>query len=100
MNWVCHFRIRLLMDQIFVRGGVWRALEVGGMEDIRQIVVVIVDAQTKIDLQAAKKDTSIPILDTILAASAVPLNHYSFETVALLQSQLKKWEDEIVSERR
>jgi NTE family protein len=91
--------VRTLLDQVFVRGGVWNALKQGGMEHLSKIVVMVVNAEADIDLSSAKRDTSIPIFDTILASSSVPLNHYSFETVTLLRQQMDLWEGEIADAR-
>ena len=91
--------VRTLLDQVFVRGGVWNALKQGGMEHLTKIVVMVVNAEANRDLSSAKRDTSIPIFDTILASTSVPLNHYSFETVALLRQQMDLWEGEIADGR-
>jgi NTE family protein len=91
--------VRTLLDQVFVRGGVWNALKQGGMEHMSKIVVMVVNAEADRDLSSAKRDTSIPLFDTIKASSSVPLNHYSFETVALLRQQMDLWEGEIADGR-
>jgi NTE family protein len=91
--------VRTLLDNVFLRGGAWEALKVGKVDRTKKIVIILVNAEAEIDLKSAKRDTSIPILDTILAASSVPLSHYTFESVELLREELERWGEVVPANR-
>jgi NTE family protein len=91
--------VRALMDAFFLRGGAVGALKEAGFRQTNRIVVVVVNAESAKDLSSAKKDTSIPLFDSIGAATSVPLNHYSFETMELLHQQAKLWEEDLIAAR-
>lgn len=91
--------VRALLDNVFVRGGAWQSLRLAKLEQTKKVVIILVNSEAEIDLSAAKRDVSIPLLDTILAASSVPLDHYTFETVELLRDQLDRWREEVPAKR-
>ena len=91
--------VRAIMDAFFLRGGAAQALKETGLRQTNRIVIVVVNAESAKDLSSAKKDTSIPLFDTIGAAASVPLNHYSFETLELLHQQVDLWEKDLIAAR-
>jgi NTE family protein len=55
------------------------------------LAIIVVNAQKEHDISFAKRDYSIPLIDTLGAASSVPLDQYSYETMELLRNNIDKW---------
>jgi len=91
--------IRLLINLTYVEGGIWNKLKDLDLVSTRKLVVIVVNAQKEVDTSFTKRDYSVPLLDTLGAASAAPLNRYSFETMELLRSNMSRWKDAITAGR-
>ena len=62
------------------------------MEQTRRVVVILVNAETALDVDSSKHLEAPTFAASISAATSVPLSRYSFETVALMKDRLKDWE--------
>lgn len=91
--------IRPLINLTFVEGGIWNTLKDLNLETTRKLVVIVVNAQKEVDTSFTKRDYSVPLLDTLGAASAAPLNQYSFETMELLRNNMSRWKAAITAGR-
>ena len=49
--------VRPIMDKVFFLGGVWNALQASGGDDLRRLVVMVVNAQRSPDI---KVNASVP----------------------------------------
>ncbi len=75
--------VRTLLDRIIQAGGIWEALLAADLANLCKLVVVVVNAQTDLDDSPNLSEDTVPLAYTIRSASTVPLNQYSFETLAL-----------------
>jgi NTE family protein len=55
----------------------------------------VVNSQTAIDTSPNLSEINISLLHTVLSASSVPLDRYSFETLELLEANLRDWKQMI-----
>jgi len=91
--------IRPLINLTIIEGGIWNKLKDLDLESTRKMVVIVVNAQKEVDTSFTKRDYSVPLLDTLGAASAAPLNQYSFETMELLINNMSHWKNAITAGR-
>lgn len=88
--------LRAVMDYIVIEGGLWNTLLRFKMDDIREIVLISVDASALLPSeweQSAATPTTMAILD---AATTTPLVNNNFETLQYLHNNLSNWNSEIV----
>jgi len=86
--------LRAMMDGVLRHDTVVDALDALGMPDVRQVVIILVNAETALDVESSRKMQTPTFTAALGAATSVPLQRYSFETVALLKEQLQDWEQQ------
>jgi NTE family protein len=69
------------------------------LEETSKLAIIVVNSRKDQDVSFAKKDYSIPFIDTLGVASSVPLDHYSFETMEVLRDNMKRWQESITKGR-
>ena len=84
--------LRALLDGVLRHDGIMPALDALDMNDTRKVVVVLVNAETALDVESSHKMQTPTFTASLSAATSVPLARYSFETVALMKDRLKEWE--------
>jgi len=62
------------------------------MEQTRKVVVILVNAETALDVDSSQRLQTPTFAASVNAATSVPLSRYSFETVALMKNRLEEWE--------
>lgn len=86
--------LRALLDGVLRRKGITETLQALGMENTRKVVVILVNAETALDVESSRRMQTPTFTAALNAATSVPLQRYSFETVALLKDRLQDWERE------
>ena len=86
--------LRAMMDGVLRHNTILEALHSIGMEDTRNVVIILVNAETALDVESSRRQQTPTFSAALGAATSVPLQRYSFETVALLKDRLKEWEQE------
>jgi NTE family protein len=84
--------LRAMLDGVLRYDGITQALDALGMQDTRRVVVILVNAETALDVESSRRMQTPTFAASLGAATSVPLQRYSFETVALLKERLKEWE--------
>ena len=84
--------LRAILDGVLRNNGITEALQALGMEQTRQVVVILVNAETALDVESSRRMQTPTFKAALSAATSVPLQRYSFETVALLKDRLQDWE--------
>jgi NTE family protein len=86
--------LRAMLDGVLRHEGITEALDAIGMQQTRRVVVILVNAETALDIESSRKMQTPTFAAALGAATSVPLQRYSFETVALLKDRLKEWEEQ------
>jgi NTE family protein len=86
--------LRAMLDGVLRHDGITEALNAVAMQETRKVVVILVNAETALDIESSRKMQTPSFAATLGAATSVPLQRYSFETVALLKDRLKEWEEQ------
>lgn len=86
--------LRAMLDGVLRHDDITTALTTLGMSETRKVVVVLVNAETALDVESSRKMQTPSFAAALGAATSVPLQRYSFETVALLKDRLQEWEQQ------
>src|SRR3989454_3476035 len=87
------------LEAIVASDNTWRAMSWFRMDQIRKVVLIVVNASVAPDYGAGRREKSPSLREVAQAAGRVPISRYSFETVELFKESLEKWQREI-NERR
>jgi len=83
--------VRNIAESIAAMGGLKKIMKEQGITNARQLVFIIVDAQTKVEKSWRLLD-KIPGVSAILGASStIMINKYNFETIDLLHRYADEW---------
>ena len=91
--------IRLLINVTRSEGNIWNKLKEINLEETRKLAVIVVNARNEMDTDFTQRNYSVPIIDTVGAASAIPLDEYSFESMEILRSNIADWQRSITAGR-
>jgi NTE family protein len=90
--------LRALLDGVLRYDGITKTLQALGMEQTRRVVVILVNAETALDIDSSQHMEAPTFAASVNAATSVPLSRYSFETVALMRDRLDEWERQSYAE--
>jgi NTE family protein len=91
--------IRLLINVTRSEGNIWNKLKEINLEETRKLAVIVVNSRNEMNTDFTQRNYSIPIIDTVGAASAIPLDEYSFESMEVLRSNIADWQRSITAGR-
>ena len=91
--------IRLLINATRNEGNIWNKLKEINLGETRKLAVIVVNSRNEMDTDFTQRNYSVPIIDTVGAASAIPLDEYSFESMELLRSNIADWQRSITAGR-
>ena len=86
--------LRSMLDGALRHDGIIEALEAMHMSDTRRVIIILVNAETALDVASSRTMQTPTFAASISAATSVPLQRYSFETVALVKDRLAVWEQQ------
>jgi len=86
--------LRAMLDGVLRYNGINEAMKALGMEKTRKVVIILVNAETALDVESSRRMQSPTFTAALNAATSVPLQRYSFETVALMKDRLAEWQRE------
>ena len=86
--------LRSMLDGALRHDGIIEALKALDMNDTRRVIVILVNAETELDVASSRKMQTPTFAAAVSAATSVPLQRYSFETVALVKDRLQAWEQQ------
>jgi len=91
--------LRAILDRVIATGSVWESIEGTQNENVRKVVIIVVNAETQPDTKWDRV-AGIPPFGAILSSySSIAIERYNQETIALLKESVKSWADEIRTER-
>ncbi|MFC1798822.1 patatin-like phospholipase family protein [Thermodesulfobacteriota bacterium] len=91
--------IRAFINATLETENFWKKIKNLNLEQTRNIVIIVVNSRNEQDVSFAKKDYSIPFVDTLGLAASIPLDHYSFETMEVLKDNMSHYEKSISAKR-
>ena len=80
--------VRPPMNRLELAGGGWELAKLENRRELRKLLFVIVNSQAESKTGFSLSASSVPLLDTILGATSIPLNELTFESLAAVKTQL------------
>jgi NTE family protein len=90
---------RAILDEVALGASVTDALRRNGFSRARRMLFIVVDARTGFDRRFAQDPEPLGIKKAMDAVVSATFNRYSFETMNLLRTRVKRWEREVRSTR-
>jgi len=87
--------LRAALERVTLMGTPWATLQYAGMEKVRKIVFVLVNAETEIDDKWDRSEIIPPFVAMLDSYSSIAIERYNMETVALLMESFPRWAEEI-----
>lgn len=87
--------LRAALERVTLMGNSWSTLQYAGMENTSKIVFVLVNAETEVNDKWDRSEIIPPFTAMLNSYSAIGIERYNMETVALLQESFPKWTEEI-----
>jgi NTE family protein len=84
--------VRFSFERAVEEGGFREVLERGGLAGTRQIVMIVVNAETERELRAGEEGLLTTGIRTVLGAvSGIQIRSFNFETLELVRSSFSDW---------
>ncbi|HOD36387.1 MAG TPA: patatin-like phospholipase family protein [Syntrophales bacterium] len=87
--------LRAIQESIDAVGNIWMILKLTGREQVRKVVFVVVNAETKTESQWDKFEFVPPFSAMMSNYSTIAIVRYNRETMSLLQESFGRWSDQI-----
>lgn len=92
--------LRFSFERTVEEGGFQQILERGGIRDIRQIVMIVVNAETEREFQEQEGGLISTGLATLVGAvSGIQIRSFNFETIELVRTSFQDWVAELSRQR-
>ena len=91
--------VRLILNYTAQTENIWQQMQALNLQSTNKLIIIVVNARNRMNIDFAKKSQSAPIINTIGLISSIPLDRYSFDTLELLRGNIKSWEKTITAER-
>lgn len=96
------FSVKLLAgydDRILLKGSVWETMRGTPAENVRKVVLVVVNAETQPDTQWDRSEAMPPVSAMMSSYSSIAIERYNEENIALVKENAKSWAEEIRDQR-
>jgi NTE family protein len=87
------------LEAIITRNDAARDSQWFQLDQMRKLVLIIVNASVAPDYSAGRRENSPSLRKVAQASGRVPISRYSFETVELFKESVEKWQREINQRR-
>lgn len=91
--------VRPLVNRLVLAGGSWQLAKGTGKEDIKRLVIIVVNAQAESRQHFSRLPVPVPLVDTILGATSIPLNEYTFESLVTAKAAMEEFKRGFVQGR-
>lgn len=91
--------LRAILDRVIGRGSIWESLKRTRNENVRKVVLIVVNAETQPDTKWDRVAGIPPFGAMVSSYSSIAIERYNQETIALLKESVKSWADEIRTQR-
>jgi len=92
--------VRFSFEHTVEQGGFYETLERAGLADTRQILMIVVNAETEPELQARESGILVAGLATLLrTVSGIQIRAANFETLELVRTSFQEWARDLSSRR-
>ncbi|HET9844687.1 MAG TPA: patatin-like phospholipase family protein [Nitrospira sp.] len=87
--------LRGIIEGSGIQGNFEKLLVMGGVKNVRKLVILAVNAETSPDVMEFRSD-HIPVISKAMSSLIdIPINRYSFDTTTLITMGVEKWKTEL-----
>lgn len=83
--------VRPMVNRLVLAGDSWALAKGTGKQDIKRLVVIVVNAQAESRQHFSRLPSPVPLMNTILGATSIPLNEYTFESLVTVYSVMEEF---------
>lgn len=87
--------LREPMYSMFSTDSPWSVLRMVNREQVKKIVVIVVNAKTEPNITLDQKESAPGLIDTLMTVANAPMDNYSFETIELLKKSIEQWQKDV-----
>ncbi|MDQ5987349.1 MAG: hypothetical protein CSYNP_03089 [Syntrophus sp. SKADARSKE-3] len=87
--------LRAVEEAVDAMGNFWTAMKILRSENVRKVVFIVVNAETKIESKWDKLEIVPPLMAIVSNYSSIAIIRYNRETMALLQESFMRWTNDI-----
>ena len=91
--------LRTYLNLFTLMGGGYEVAKYRGFNDIRRLLILVVNAQAELEPKYDNDDRSLGLTETIMSSSSIPLNEYTFESMTLLRRLVSQVEIQFAEHR-
>jgi NTE family protein len=91
--------LREPMYSMFSTDSPWSVLRMVNMEQVKKIVVIVVNAKTEPNITIDQKESAPGLKDTLMTVANAPMDNYSFETIELLKKSVEQWQKDVAARK-
>lgn len=91
--------LRSALDRNIFRGNIWPELKRIGLENVRKMAFIVVNAETEMDDKWDRLESIPPFAAMLNSVTTIGIELYNVETLSLLQESFARWTQEIQSNR-
>jgi NTE family protein len=91
--------LRTAIDNVLFTGDFWTTLKMHGLENVRTIAFVVVNAETRVDPKWDRSPYIPPFGAIVSSYATISIERYNVETIAMLEESFDDWSLEIRSGR-
>lgn len=70
----------------------WSVLRMVNNNQVKKIVVIVVNAKTEPNITLDQKESAPGLIDTLMTVANAPMDNYSFDTIELLRKNIQQWQ--------
>lgn len=87
--------VRTFLETIVLMGGLEKLLETQGVQNVKKLVFVIVNAETSPDPLTLSREDAPLIIEEMRAVIDIPINRYTEDSYLLLRLAVDRWRNEL-----
>ena len=91
--------LRAIEESVDAVGNIWKVMQITGRENVRKVIFIIVNAETKIESSWDKIEVVPPLSAMMSNYSTIAIVRYNRETMAVLLESFSRWAYQVRSGR-
>jgi NTE family protein len=91
--------LRGAIDRLNPMGDIWPSLQYMQWENTRKVVFILVNAQKETDTGSDQLERTLTSGQVLKYITNIPITRFNFETIELFRESIRRWVEEIRSER-
>jgi NTE family protein len=91
--------VRANLNRLELGPGAWQTATRTGQKNLRRLLFVVVNAQVESKTAYSQRASAVPLFDTILGSTSIPMNELSFDSLVAVKTALAAFANQYVAGR-